>query len=119
MTLREKIKSAFVPKVEAVNIPGLDEPVFVRELTGLESDRLDAANYRVGPDGKRVFAHENYLARQFIAVACDAAGKPLYGPMDVAEVSMLPASLLERVIDAGRKLNSFGADAEESAAKNS
>jgi hypothetical protein len=49
---------------------------------------------------------------------CDELGKPLFTEADIAEVNVLPATILESIFDAILKINRIGAGAVEQAEKN-
>jgi hypothetical protein len=49
---------------------------------------------------------------------CDEKGKALFTEADIAEVNVLPATILEKIFDAILKINRIGAGAVEDAEKN-
>lgn len=117
---REQILAARVAS-EPVSAPELggDGQIIVSELTGLEADRLDAANYQRSPDGRLTLKAERYNARWFIATVRGGDGKAMFGPGDIELVAGLPNSLLERVVKVAHRLNGVGGEAERAILKNS
>lgn len=92
------------PRVVPVPVPSLGGVVYVRELNGLELDRLDDA---LRDDRGNVLA-DHYRAKHVCACVCDAGGAPLFtlSPQDVEAVSaaMLGAEL-EAVVEEAVRLN--------------
>jgi hypothetical protein len=91
-------------RVVAVPVPSLGGVVYVRELNGLELDRLDDA---LRDDRGNVLS-DHYRAKHVCACACDADGRPLFG-LDRADVEAVSAAMLgaemEAVVEEAVKLN--------------
>jgi hypothetical protein len=88
------------PRVEPVDLPELNGRVWVRELSSAERDRLDGS--LVADEGQ---VPENVRAKWVAACACDAAGKPLFLPTQVAALGARSAAVVERLFRAARALN--------------
>jgi hypothetical protein len=97
--LAARLKTEFVPA------PELGGEIVVSELTGLEADRLDQAEYPLTGSGKVEFQWAGNRARWVIACCRDGAGKPLFEEEDLSVVSALPASLLNRLLAAAKRVN--------------
>jgi hypothetical protein len=92
---------------QKITLPGILGLVYVYEMTGLEHDQFDADTFSVGSDGKATFARADYRARLVIACLRDGNGVPLFVPADLAAVSALGTSILDKVGDVARKLNAL------------
>lgn len=113
---REQLLAA-KPKTELVEAPELGGQVIVAEISALERERLNKADFPV-KDGKAVFQSEHHHARWAIAACRDENGKPLFTEADMAAVSALPCGLLERILRAAQRLSNPTPDSVEEEAKN-
>jgi hypothetical protein len=94
---------------QEVPVPEWGGSVYVREISGRDRDRFEASLV----DKSKPEMFDNARARFVAIVACDAAGKPLFSDADVAQLGELSAAALDRIFDAGRKLNGMLAEAED------
>ena len=118
MLTKEAILAAGRVTHEAVTVPGLAEPLYVWQMTGLENDKLDDESYVDNGKGGVEFNHANYRARLFIACVRDADGVPKFGPGDLAAVSAMSAAVLNRVLEVARRINGMTKADVETAGKN-
>lgn len=106
-------------KVEPLDVPEWGGSVYLRVMRGSERDAFEASiRDRKGNPNQRVL--ENIRARFAAIVLCDESGKRLF--VTEAEYALLgrkSAAALDRVWDAGRKLNGMEAVDIEDAEKNS
>lgn len=98
-----------LPRV-AVDVPEWGGTVFVREMTGVERDRFEAAHAKAPND--------NFRARIAVATLCDDSGKRLFSEADVAALGEASSAALSRVLDAALMVNKFGDKAIEAEVKN-
>jgi hypothetical protein len=98
---------------------GEDAGVYVRMLTVGERDQLENAYARLkeeSPDERGW--RDNFRARACAAFLSDDKRNPLYTEDEVEELGQKSAAALERIFDAGRRLNRMFLSKEESAEKN-
>jgi hypothetical protein len=94
---------------EEVPVPG--GSVFVRVMTAGERDKMEEAFRKAGSTGFR--------SRLIAATACDPAGSLLFGPEHLPEVSRLPYTVAEPIVEAAIRLNRMGADEKRELGKDS
>lgn len=98
-----------VATVQPIDLPGLGR-VHVRTMTGAERDRFE--------ETQRTVKLANFRGRFAAAVLCDAEGGRLFDDSDAGALGALPSTVLDKVYDAGSKLNGIGNDHAEAAEKN-
>lgn len=103
-----------ITRVE-VPVPEWGGSVFVRSLTGLERDAVDAG-IAAANEAKTLLI--NARARFAAAYICDDTGAALFTDRDIDALGAKSAVALGRVCDAGNKLNKLEAGSVEDAAKN-
>lgn len=104
MGIKDKLLALRVP-VEVVSLPELGgEIVHVYGLSGVERDAFEAS-MTVSRGKKREQNLANIRARFVILVARDADGRRIFDDADATVVGNLPASVLDRLFDIGRKLS--------------
>lgn len=108
MSTRAKL-AALRPRIEAVTIPGIDEPVHVRCMTGAERAALVA---------RRRAADSLTDADIVILGVCDAAGVRLYKDTDLDELNLMPGDVLQQLAAAVAKVSGLTDEAKDTAAKN-
>lgn len=92
-----------------VDVPEWKGGVYVREISASARDRFESTMVEsAGPERLA-----NVRARFVALVACDEAGQALFAEADVAALGELSAKALDRIFDAGRKLNGMLSDAED------
>jgi hypothetical protein len=109
---------AIKPQVITVKAPelGKGRTLKVKIPSALASEKLDVADWPVGPDGRSHLQREGRKARWFIACVVKDDGSALFSEADVEVVNGFPASLLTRVFNA---VQEDPAEAIEDAVKNS
>ena len=100
---------------ERVEIPEWNGHAYVRVLSGAERDAWEESI--LGDDDK--VSIKNIRAKFAIAVLCDGKGQPMFTDADAEPLGKKSAAALDRVFDAGRKLNRLRAEDVEELAKNS
>jgi hypothetical protein len=106
-------------KRETITIPDLGE-VQVFELSAAEAEKLDAANYPAGSDGKRKLKWAGYRTRTIIAGVRDADGRPLFTDADHADIEALPSRIVTLLSEACERVNGFSSTSStEADVKNS
>lgn len=104
MGVREKFLGLKVP-TQAVSLPELGgETVYVWGLSGAERDSFESTMV-VQRGKKREQNLANIRARFLVLVLRDADGQRLFTDGDAGAVGNLPASVLDRLFDVGRKLS--------------
>lgn len=95
---REQFLKGRPLKTKAVEIPDLGT-VYVKELTGAERDRIDAA----------VIGGNSVVGRALIVSlsACDDQGRRLFTEADTAALGQLPHGWLDQIVEASSELNGF------------
>lgn len=81
------------PKVQAVEIPDLQEPVFVRSMTGHDRNKLKALQVKLEKEGREAEMDTHLV----IACACDADGNLLFNDKDLQAVNAIPAEILTAI----------------------
>jgi len=112
---RDQILKADDLTIEPVDVPEWGGTVYVRVLSGEGKDTFELLT--TGPDGARDVA--NFRAKWVAACACDETGAPLFSAEDVAALGRKSGDALDRVFDAGWRLNKMGQGAQEELEKNS
>jgi hypothetical protein len=113
---REQILSAADIKTVVVPTPEWGDEVYVRTLSGADRDALES-DIRADKDAGTLGL--NARARFCVAFASDSAGVPLFTIADIAAVSLKSAVVLDRIWNAGRKLNALSEADVEDKLKNS
>lgn len=121
MSLRERLRGVRCNKPLEVRHPRLgDEPVYVRTLTGAQSDKFKVfARKYTNPTDDQVIGMQ---ARMVAFGLCDENGVAPFDPDnadDVAEINEMPADLLDVIGTAFLTNNGLTKDAQEAAKKNS
>jgi hypothetical protein len=91
--------------------------VFVRELSAREKDRFEASLI-AGKGKKRDIAFQDMRAKMAVLACCDADGKAIFQPEDVAWLTQKPVKPLSRIYDAVVQLNGYTEEDEEELLKN-
>lgn len=104
MALKDKLLALQLPK-EAVTLPELGgETVWVWGLSAADRDAFEAT--MTTQRGKKTERNlVNVRARFLVLVIRDADGARVFADSEVTAVGNLPASVLERLFDIGRKLS--------------
>lgn len=113
MNVKDKLLGLTLPKQE-VPVPELGgDVVWVWGLSGFDRDAFEST-MTVQRGKKREQNLANIRARFLVLVLRDADGKRLFTDADASVVGNLPASVLDRLFDVGRKLSGMTeADVEE------
>ena len=120
MTLtKDQILEANDLQSESVTVPEWGGDVLVRTMTGADRDAFEASMITTLPDGTRKPNMTNMRAKLVALTVVDQAGNRVFDVSDVDRLSLKSASALERVFNAAQRINGLGAQAEETAAKNS
>lgn len=88
---------AVKPEVREVPIAALGGSVYVRNMSAGDRDRFEVDQLKRGGD--------DFRARLAALTACDAEGRLLFGPDDVAGLSAAPSHVLDAVVKAAIELN--------------
>jgi len=118
LTAKAILEADDLGKLERIDLPEWGEGAYayIRVLTGAERDGLELSS--VGPGGTRNM--QNFRARVASYVLADASGNRLFtSPNDIAKLGTKCALPLDRIFDAGFRLNGMSDSAIESIAKNS
>jgi hypothetical protein len=115
MSLKDQILAANDTKIEKLHVPEWGVDVYIRTLTGFEGDAFDASTR--DSEGNRIA--ENFTAKYCQLVMCDETGAQVFGPGDLPALSQKSNAALNRVFNAGLKLNRMSAEGIEEAEKNS
>ena len=104
---------------EWVEIEELERSVYVRVMTGTESDNLlsSVIDPKTGKSSMKMI--EGYRARQVAVFLSDEKGARLFADSDVEQLGSLLAPALQAIVDAGRKLNGMDDDDVDGLEKNS
>ncbi len=114
---KDAILAAQDCKVVAVEVPEWGGTVYVRTISGTERDSFDAS-LLPDPDSKRRnFA--NIRARFVALVLCDEKGVRLCKNEEASALGAKSSLVLNRIWQAGRKLNAMDPDDVDEAEKNS
>ena len=120
MTLtKDQILEAQDLQNESVDVPEWSGSVLVRTMTGADRDAFEASMITTLPDGTRKPNMANMRAKLVALTVVDDAGNRVFDVTDVDRLALKSASALERVFNAAQRINGLGAQAEETAAKNS
>ena len=100
---------------ERVDIPEWGGHAYVRILTGAERDAWEESLF----DKNDKVSIRNIRAKFATAVVCDGEAKPLFTDADADQLGLKSSAALDRIFDAGRKLNRLSDKDVEDLAKNS
>lgn len=116
---REDVLEADDARVTPVDVPEWGGRIYVRAMGGDERDafEMESARLRAGSDGDRFAGMAGIRARLVARAACDASGKRLFTPADVARLGLKNGQALDRVFDAARELNGMGTEEVAAAGK--
>lgn len=100
-------------RIEKVDVPGLDAPIYVKGMTGRERDSFESSCF--AQQGKtREFTAENLRAKLLARTVCDADGKRLFTDFDVQTIGELPAEVVDVLFSKAQELSGIGSkDMEE------
>jgi hypothetical protein len=108
---RDEILAKTKLRSELVNVPEWGGTIRVRELTGAERDKYEAALVRMQKGtGATDLTMDNARARLVALASIDDQGNPLFSEADVVKLGNLSASALSTVFDAAAKLSKITAD---------
>ncbi len=115
-TLREKLlASQSANKVQVVDLAEVDEPVYVRVMSGTERDAWEIASFR---DGKVL--PEHFRAKLVVRCLCDEKGERLFKDEETGLLSdSLPSPAVVKLFDAAHKLNRLSKEDTDELVKNS
>lgn len=116
MNLKDKLL-AIKPKAERVEIPFVDEPLYIREMLGVERDEFESSTYLVNGTDVEV-NRVNLRARLVGKCVTDADGVRLFGDHELDLVGSIPSSTLSKLYDVACKLNGFSKEDVEELTKN-
>jgi len=104
-------------KVEAVKVDGLEEPVFVRTLTGRERDGFETACF-VQKGKQRTLNTENIRAKLLVRAICDKDGARVFTDNDTDALGDIPASALDALFSVAQRLSGLSSEDVEEMAGN-
>ena len=102
---REMILARQSLAAELVNVAEWGGTVRVRELTGAERDRYEAALVKMQKGGKTDLTMDNARARLVSLAVIDASGARVFTEADVVKLGNLSAVALSRVFDVAARLS--------------
>lgn len=105
MLSRDDILSAKDLPVEKVDVPEWSGHVFVRCMTGRERDEFESS-ITGSKTGKTNLS--DFRAKFAAMVICDESGKRIFSNDDIIVLSEKSGAALDRIFDAGKKLNRIG-----------
>lgn len=114
MNLRDQILAADDKRIEAVSIPEWGIDLYVRTTTGAHRDMIESTIADEYSEKK-----EHFRARFAVAVCCDADGRFLFTGEDVPVLTEKSGRALDRILEAGLRVNAMTADAVDELEKNS
>ena len=113
MITRDDIISLNDSRIERVNVPEWDDYIYVRVLTGTERDGWELSLQ--GSDSTRF---SNVRARFVVLCSCNESGERVFKDSDVAMLGAKSALALDRIFQAGLKLNKVTDDDVKDIEKN-
>ena len=113
---RDGILASSDGKVEPLEIPEWGGTVYIRTITGGERDGVEHALTVDPVTGNR---RQNFRAYFVMLVCCDESGKRMFNMHDIPALSKKNGAAIERILDAGLKLNKFADKDVEEMTKNS
>lgn len=122
LLLAALVATPLFERIEAPELP-LDDAGQVRKLrvavmSGAERDRFDMAwRDARAKDGDRASGFRAMLA--VFTLRDDEQGERIYDDGDIGSANLLPAPLLDRILDVAMRINGLAAKAVEQAEKNS
>ena len=114
MLTREAILGVEDVTTEVVDVPEWGGSVFVRVMSAGERDNFEESS--VNRDGTPNLV--NYRARFAAMVICDHEGTPQFTPEDVSALALKNANALDRILEAGLRVNALAKDSIEALEKN-
>ena len=115
---REDIMAIVSVKKESVDMPEWGGSVFVRVMSGVESDTL--TDLILGHEEKTGNNRVPHLkAIMAILTVCDEDGGRLFSMTDIDMLLSKEGNALTRIFEVARRINGLSPDAEEDAEKNS
>ena len=103
--------------IEAVTVPNLHTPVYVRGLTGKERDGFEAACF-VQRGKTRVLNTDNIRSKLLVRAICDQDGVRLFGDGEVDLLGDMPASVLDELFTVAQRLSGLSSNDVEELAGN-
>lgn len=100
MLTKEQILNANDSKIEAIDIPEWGGQVFIRTISGTERDNFEQSIIK----GKETDL-TNLRAKFCVLVICDENGNRIFNDNHVSVLGKKSAAALDRIFDAGRKMN--------------
>ena len=94
-------------KLEPVDVPEWGGTVWIRTMTASERDAFEQEFVDLRQGKTRSGTVANVRAKFAARVLCDQHGVRLFEDKDITELGRKSASALDRVFDAGMKLNGF------------
>ena len=117
LTAKAILEADDTGKLERIELPewGEGAHAYIRVMTGAERDGLESSS--VGQGGTRNL--QNFRARVAAMVLADKDGKRLFqNPSDIPKLGNKSSIPLDRIFDAGFRLNRLSDDAIEDVVKN-
>ena len=101
--------------VKEIDVPGLGETVYIREISAGERDSLEMMAASIGDNASNA---KQYRARCVAMFLSDADGKRLFGNGEIAQLDTMNAKPMDVIFEAGLVFNGLGAAALEESEKN-
>jgi hypothetical protein len=103
LTAADFLDGAAKPAIEPVDCPELGGVVYVRELSAVEADEMEAEAYRLQQDGGSPLA--NFKARLVVRAACDSEGNRLFADSDAGKLGTVGKRIVTRIYRRAAALN--------------
>lgn len=106
-------------RLEMVEVPEWAGTVYIRTMTAAERDAFEQEFVDLRQGKTKAGTVANVRAKFAARILCDANGVRLFEDKDIAELGRKSAAALDRVFDAGMRLNGFSKQDVEELAGNS
>jgi len=116
MLTKEQILTASDTHVETIHIPEWNGDVCIRVVSGAERDKFESGC--LDPLTGKMTRMSNTRARFAAMVLCNEAGASIFSAADIDALSGKSALALDRILDAGLRLNGMDKTSVESAEGN-
>jgi len=104
---------ASATKIERVDVPGLDAPIFVRGLSARERDAFEAS-CMAGRGKARGLNMDNVRARLLVRAICSETGERIFADHEAEALGNVPASIVDRLFTLAQQLSGLSpSDVEE------
>lgn len=117
-SLREKILNTR-PKVERADVEGIDEPLYVRRMSGGERFAFFQKTTAMAKAAQEAGEDRPLFVPLLLATLCDEHGNRVMNDDDAEALKGVDGVALDRLFKKASELNAVGKDAETNAEKKS